>query len=230
MVKKHLFSLNAPANWPIERKERNFITRPSPGPHSLYRCLPLSLLIKNILKYAETTREVKAILNSGYILIDNKIRKDHKFPVGIMDVIQIKKTNENFRVIINKDNRYELNRINQEEAKLKPCKIINKKILKKGKIQLNLFDGRNILVDKNDYKVGDTLILDLEKNKIIKHLKLEKGSTVYITDGKYSGYLGKLENIIKKGMQRNTILFKADKEKLETLKDYAFAIPEDMIK
>ena len=186
MVKRHLFALNAPKNWPIEVKKQVWITRPNPGPHPLYRCLPLGILIKNLLHYARTSREVKVILNSGEILIDNKVRKDNKFPVGLMDLIEIKKTNEHFRLILNEDNKYQLNKVENKE-RLKPYKIIGKTILKKGKIQLNLFDGKNIIVDKNNYKVGDTIIFDLDENKIVNHLKLEKGSTVYITNGKYIG-------------------------------------------
>ena len=231
MAKRHLFSLNAPSNWPIERKKYVWVMRPNPGPHPLSQCLPLNIVIKSLLKYARSAREVRALLNSGEILVDNKIRKDKKFPLGLMDTISVKKTNEDFRLILNQDNKYELKKINKEESKQKPCKIVNKKILKKGKIQLNLFDGRNILVDKDTYKVGDTIILDLEKNKILDHLKLAKGSTVYITDGKYKGYFGKLQEIILEESNKvNKIFFVKDKNKIETLKDYAFVVPEDLFK
>ena len=144
MTKRHLFSLNAPANWPIERKKNVWITRPNPGPHPLNKCLPINILLKQLLKYARTAREVRTILNAGDIIIDNKVRKDYRFPVGIMDSISIKKTDENFRLFIDENNNYQLNKINKDEIKLKPCKIINKRILKKGKIQLNLYDGKNI--------------------------------------------------------------------------------------
>lgn len=231
MAKRHLFSLNAPKNWPIERKKYTWITRPSPGPHKLEKCLPLNLLIKHLLKYSRTARETRTILNSGEILVDNKIRKDQKFPIGIMDTIHVKKTKENFRLIVNQDNKYELKKITEAESKLKPCRIINKKTLKKGKVQLNLFDGRNILVDKDIYKVGDTVIFDLEKNKIVDHLKLDKGAMVYILDGKYIGHIGKVNDIVNEtGFKANKILFSVNKEKYETLKDYAFVIPEELNK
>lgn len=231
MAKRHLFSLNAPANWPIERKKNVWVTRPNPGPHPFNKCIPLSILIKNLLGYGRTLREIKTILNSGEIVVDNRIRKDYKFPVGLMDGIKIKKTNENFRLIINKNNKYELKKINDEELKFKPCKIINKKILKKGKVQLNLYGGRNIIVEKDSYNVGDTLLIDTEKNNIQDHLKLSKGSTVYIDDGKYIGTIGKIsEIIVEKSLAKNKILIAKDKEKIYTLKDYAFVIPEDMFK
>ncbi|MEK6835562.1 MAG: 30S ribosomal protein S4e [Nanoarchaeota archaeon] len=228
MAKRHLFSLNAPANWPIDRKKYTWITRPLPGPHPLHRCLPLSLVIHKLLGYAKTMREIKLILNQGEILIDKKVRKDYKFPVGIMDAIEIKKTNEAFRLIINNKNKYQLIKINKDNTKLKPCKIINKTTLNKGLTQLNLYDGRNIIVEKDGYKTGDTIILDLETNKIISHLKLEKGSLVYITDGKYTGNLAKIDSIINaKNLQPAKIVFTLDDKKLQTLKDYAFVINKE---
>ena len=231
MAKKHLFSLNAPKNWPIERKKQIWLTRPNPGPHPLNRCLPLSILLRNVLKYARTMREVKTILNEGGILIDSKIRKDYKFPVGLMDVIEVKKTNEFFRLILDENNKYSLIKLNKDNSDLKPYKIINKKILKKGKIQINLFDGKNLLVDKNDYKVGDTLIINIKDNKIVNHLKLSKGAIVYILDGQYTGSHGTLDDVsIQKGLQRNKIVFTKGKDRIETLRDYAFVIPEDLIK
>jgi len=231
MTKRHLFSLNAPSNWPIEKKKYKWIIRPNPGPHPLFRSIPLAILLKNLLKYARTSREVKNILNSGEILINNRVRKDPKFVVGIMDIIEIKKTNEIYMLIINERNKYELIKLSKAQANIKPCKIINKTILGKGKIQLNLYDGRNLLVDNNEYKVGDTILLDLEKNKILEHLKLGKGSTIYIMDGKYTGYIGKVNDIIlESGMKANKIIFTKDKEKIETLKDYAFVIPQDLFK
>jgi small subunit ribosomal protein S4e len=226
MVKKHLFSLNAPLNWPIKRKEHKWVTRPNPGPHQLKKSLPLGLLITGLLKYATTSREVKKILKDGVVIINNRVIKDKRFPVGILDNIEIK--NEYFRLIINPENKYQLKKINKEESKLKLCKIINKKILKKGIIQLNLYDGRNILVEKDQYKTGDTIIIDLEKNKIVSHLKLEKNSLVYLIGGKYAGTMGKVESISeRKGLQLAKLILKLDKKNIETLKDYAFVIDEN---
>lgn len=50
---------------------------------------------RNRLRLALNTREVNLILmdqEAGF-KIDNKIRRDHKFPVGVMDVISVVKTN-----------------------------------------------------------------------------------------------------------------------------------------
>ncbi|MEK6835042.1 MAG: 30S ribosomal protein S4e [Nanoarchaeota archaeon] len=231
MAKRHLFALNAPINWPIKRKEKKWVIRPNLGPHPLNKCLPLSLLIKGILNYATTAREVRKILQNQEIIINKRVIKDPKFPIGIFDNIEIKSKKEHFRLFINSENKYKLIKINENESKLKLCKIINKRILKKGLIQLNLYDGRNILVDKDSYKTGDTIVLDLENNKIVSHLKLEKNSLVYLMGGKYMGSTGKVELITEKnGLQPTRILLKSKDKDIETLKEFAFVIDQDTLK
>jgi small subunit ribosomal protein S4e len=42
-------------------------------------------------------KEVKYILKQRLVKIDGRVRTDHKYPAGFMDVIQIDKTGENFR-------------------------------------------------------------------------------------------------------------------------------------
>ena len=117
------------------------------------------------------------------------------------------------------EGKIDLIKINKEESLLKPCKIIGKTIVR-GKLQLNLFDGKNILADKNLYKVGDTLLLSLPGQKISKHLKLDKKSAIFLTGGKHIGEIGNVEDIIK-----NKVIYKNNKgDLIETSKKYAFVI------
>lgn len=219
MAKKHLKRLAAPKTWHIKRKRLKFIIRPVPGAHSLDRGLPLGLLLKEILNHANTTSEVKKILNNSEIKIDGKIRKDVRFSVGIFDTIEFTNINEYFRVILNRKGKLDLIKINKDEAVLKPCKIIGKTMVR-GKLQLNLFDGKNIFVDNNNYKVGDTVILSLPDKHVEKHLKLDKKSTIFLTGGKHIGEIGNVEDIIE-----DKIVYKdKDGELVETSKRYAFVI------
>ena len=127
--------------------------------------------------------------------------------------------NEYFRVILNKKGKIDLIKISKEESLVKPCKIIGKSMVK-GKLQLNLFDGKNIIVDKGPYKVGDSLVLSLPEQKIVNHLKLEKKSSIFLTGGKHIGETGNVEDIIE-----NKIIYKDENGSLiETSKDYAFVI------
>ena len=224
----HLKTLNAPKLWPVERKKTKFVAKSSPGPHPLNRGITLSLLLREILNYAKTTREIKKIINAKQIIIDKVPRKDHKFPVGIMDLIEIPKLNKSYRLIVNNKKKFVVNEVNGENSNLKPLKIIGKTTLKNNKTQLNLFDGRNIIVEKDSYKVGDTIIYNFAKNKIESYLKLGKKARVYIMDGKYQGRIGEVEDI-KKEVKNDRIVIKDKDGKFETLKKYTFVIDENVI-
>ena len=219
MAKDHLKRLAAPKTWPVKRKGIKFITKPVAGTHSLDTGMPVNLLLKEVLVYANTTREAKRILNANEVKIDGKIRKDFRFPVGIFDVIEFTNINECFRIIFNTKGKLDLIKINKEDAMLKPCKIIGKTMVR-GKLQLNLYDGRNIFADNDSYKVGDTVFLALPEQKINKHLKLAKKSTIFLIGGKHIGEIGNVEDIVE-----NKIIYKDQKGNLiETSKGYAFVV------
>merc|ERR1719192_3107242 len=56
------------------------------------------------------------------IKIDGKTRTDPKFPTGFMDVVQIEKTGENFRIIYDVKGRFTVHRITASEAAYKLCR------------------------------------------------------------------------------------------------------------
>jgi len=63
--KKHLKRVFAPKSWMLEKTGGNWCTRPSQGPHKLRESMPLSLVLRNRLKYALTAREARVILNDN---------------------------------------------------------------------------------------------------------------------------------------------------------------------
>lgn len=58
--------------------------RPSQGPHKLRECLPLSLILKQRLKYALTRREVLMICMRRLVAVDGKVRTAINYPAGFM--------------------------------------------------------------------------------------------------------------------------------------------------
>lgn len=58
--------------------------RPSPGPHKLRECLPLTVFLRNRLKYALTGQEVTSIVKQRAIQVDGKVRTDETYPAGFM--------------------------------------------------------------------------------------------------------------------------------------------------
>jgi len=219
MVKNHLKRLIAPKTWKIKRKGIKFIVRPNIGPHSLSTSMPITIVIRDLLGYAKTRREVKNILQNKEVLVDGIRRKDSSFPVGLFDVVRIKDTKEQFRVMLDNKGNIELLKIDEKGAGIKPYKIAGKTKTKK-KTQLNLFDGRNIILDKDEYKVGDTVVVDLSKKEIKTNIAFKKGSMVYLIAGKHTGSIGFIEDIAGK-----KIIYKTEKGSVfETLKKYAFVI------
>jgi len=218
-IKKHLSRLAMPNSWKTKRKGKKWITRPLPGQHSLELGIPLNLLIRDILSYTKTTKETRYILNNQKVLVDQKRRKDHRFIVGLMDVVSIPKIKENFRLLLDKKGKIIAFSIEDKESKIKPCKVKGKTMLKKEKLQLNLFDGKNIISKQKDINVGDTVLIELPSQKIKDSFKFEEGATIYLTGGKHVGETGTIEKI-----KDNLITYKRDKNKFETLKKYAFVI------
>ena len=92
-------------------------------------------------------------------------------------------------------------------------------MLKKSKLQVNLFDGRNIIVKAKDIKVGDSVLLSLPKQKLEKVLKLEKGAYAFMIKGGHVGETGIVEEITK-----NSIKIKSKNSVFETTKDSVFVL------
>lgn len=97
----------------LDKLSGKYATRPSQGPHKLRECIPLAVLLKNRLKYALARKDVFSIVRDkeGMIKIDNKIRRDPRFPLGIMDVVTIEKTGEYFRILYDTKGRYQAHKI-----------------------------------------------------------------------------------------------------------------------
>ena len=220
MVKRHLKRYFAPRKWSIKRKGLVYITRNNSGPHSTKTSIPLNIILRDLLCYSNTTKESKNILNRKNVLVDGIRRKEHKFPVGLFDVIEFKDINKSYRIILNNKDKLSLIEIDKD-ANIKPCKIINKTPIK-GKIQLNLNDGKNIIFEKDGYKTGDSVFLELPKLTIKKHISLKKNVLIYLTGGKHISETGKVKDIIG-----NRIMYERENgDIVETLKEYAFVIGE----
>ncbi len=225
MGRNHLSRIAAPNSWFLGRKSNKWVTRPSPGPHSLAGCVPLSFVLRNMLNYAKTKKEINKILNDGDLIVDKKVRKGYKFPVGLMDVIEIPKLKEVYRVIYNSAGHLDLVQIAITESPLKLLKVVRKNVIKGGKMQLTFHDGRNILVDKFEGSVGDSALYDFEKRDVVKWLKMENGVLVYLTGGKHIGTFGILKGVIKEeDLQKAKVMVEISSAEYTTLMKYAFIV------
>jgi small subunit ribosomal protein S4e len=223
--RKHLKRYKAPKHWPIHPKENKWTVKPNAGPHAIEESLPLLLIVRDILGVADNSREAKRIINNGDILVDGRIRKDYKYPVGFMDVIEIPKTKSVYRVLPDEKGRLILHPITKKNKEFKLCKITNKTTINGGKTQLNLHDGRNYL-DEGDYKAGDVVILKIPEQKVNEVISFEDGTIGLITGGKHIGEIGRIKeiNITKSSMPNTVEMETDDKKTFLTLKDYVFVI------
>ena len=196
---QHLSRLAAPATWPIKRKGIKWLVKVSPGPHGMEYSMPLLIYLRDLLNITKNIAETKKVLSKGLVKVNSKVRRKIRFPVGLFDVIEIPSMKKYWRVILNKRGKLDIIEISETEAKLIPLKIVSKSTLKKGRIQLNLSNGWNLLNGKN-YSIGDVLILNTEKGDIVKHLKLEKGKLVYIIGGKHIGNLAIFKDVKEVGL------------------------------
>ena len=224
----------APRFWPIHRKEAVWIVRPSSGPHSLEKCLPLSLVLRDILKVAETRKEAKKIISQGKVYVDGKVRRKDDFPVGLMDVISMPDLNKFYRVLPSHKGLF-LNPISKEEARFKLLRVEDRTIVKNGTSQFALHDGTNLRVKAEDlenpeiiYESFATLKLGLPEKQILDQLKTKKGNIAVITGGKNIGKQGKIVEIEKAvAKKRRNALVVIEDEKgdhYQTILDFVFSI------
>jgi len=227
--RKHLKRYKAPKSWPIHPKEDTWTVKPAPGSHAIEDSLPLLVIIRDILGLADNSREAKRIINTGNVLIDGRAVKDYKFPVGFMDVLTIPKTEENYRILLDTKGRLTLHPISAEDASYKLAKVVNKSTIKGGKTQLNLHDGRNVLVDEDVYAGQDVICIGIPEQEIKENFKFEDGVVVLVTGGKHTGELGKIQEVIvdESSKPNTAIIEKANGDSFLTLKEYAFVIGKD---
>jgi len=220
----HLKRYAMPKHIPLPRKTETFIVRAMPGPHKIAWSMPLQVLLRDVLKLAETAAEARIILRAGKVLVDKKPRKEPKFPVGLMDVIEIPELGQQFRIVSGKRGM-ELEKITGDESKTKLCRILGKTVIKGGVQQLNLSDGRNILAGKkSSYKAGDSVVIGLPGQEILKHYSFEKGTPAFISAGRNIGTAGIIKKAKRKKnmLEKSIVILESGGRDIVTLFDYVF--------
>ena len=221
-MKKHIKRMAAPRSWAVPRKTSHWVSKPSPGPHGLDESMPLLSVVRDMLKLCDNSREARFIIGGRNVAIDGRIVTDYKFPVGLMDVVTLLKTKQSYRMLVDYKAKLQLVSIDDSEKGWKLSRIDGKQVVKKGKVQLTLHDGRCILLAKDQYKTGDVLKIELPSQKVVKVFKLEKGSTALLIGGSHPGSVQTIENYqIMRGSASNIVTFK---EGFETVKENVFVV------
>lgn len=194
----HITRFEAPWFLNISKKEYKWTVRAEPGPHPIQRAIPLAILIRDYLQLALTLKEAKRIIASGKVYVDGRPRKSYKYPVGLMDVIYIKGLEKYYRIVPDVHRVIVPIEIDKEEATYKLVRVRNKTTVKGGKIQLNLEDGRNILLPPEEaakYKTLETLKIEIPSQNILAKFEIAPGNYAVIIGGKNVGVHGKIKDI-----------------------------------
>jgi len=233
--RRHLKRKPAPAFWPIHRKEAVWTVKPNAGPHSIARSIPLTLVLRDMLGLAKTRGEVKAIVSREKVMVDGKVQKEELFPTGLMDVISIPDVEKWYRMLPS-EKGLTLHPISRDEAGFKLCRVENKIILNGGNLQLNLHDGRNMLIRLKDpkkpeedvFKTLDTMKIGLPNQEVLGHLKLTEGVQALIVGGKNIGRHGKIVAVEhREGQKRKNALITIEDSKgnrFQTTIEYVFVV------
>ena len=184
----------APRYWQVNRKSARFILNTMPGPHTRKFSYPIGVVLRDLLHVCSNIREVKRSLNKGLISVDGKMIRHPNFPIGLMDTLEIKPSNQSYRFVPSNGIPLFPIKINSDEKNLKLEKIKSKVTSKESLYQYCLHDGRTFL-SKESYNVNDTCLIDLPKFGIKNHVPLKEGCTVIVTRGENAGNIGKVEEI-----------------------------------
>jgi len=190
---------------------------------------------REVLGLAKTRKEAKKIISQGKILVDGKVVRDERFPTGLMDVVSIPELKMNYRIVPSPKGLI-LHPIKKDEAKFKMCRIDSKKTIEQGHIELNLHDGRNLLIHVEEprkpvediYSTLDTVKISVPEQEILEHLKLQKGMLAAFVDGNNIGKYGTITSVEEQAGQKRRdflITIKSEAEEtFQTILNYAFVV------
>jgi small subunit ribosomal protein S4e len=182
----------------------------------------IGVILRDVLKVTKNMHEAKKIVNAGKVKVDNIIRYNVNFAVGLMDTIELVSSQQKvYRLVPSKSLLLSPIEISDNEKTLKLLKINNKTIIKGNKIQYGFHDGKTI-ISEAIYSVGDTCLVKVPELEIIETMKLQSDCLAILTRGDNAGSIGKIQEI-KEGT------FSLPKRVIISVDSRLLEIPIDMI-
>ena len=180
-----------PKSWPIFRKGTKYVVKPM----SHFKLgIPVLVVLRDALKIAQTRKEAKKMIHGKNVLLNSKVIKDEREGVVLFDVITLNPMKKSYRLGLSGNGKFILEEVKDSESGSKIAKILNKKVLKGKKTQLNLSDGRNFLSDI-ECKVNDSVLINFKDKKIDKCVPLKEKAGVVVFAGKHAGKRGNIEKM-----------------------------------
>ena len=223
MSSSHMKRLTMPRSWPLPRKSSVWIQKPNPCGHPLDLCMPMGVILRDVLGVAQNRREAKKILHSMLVMGDGAIETDIGRGVGLMDVLTV--GDVSYKCVLDPNGKLRYRTIPAKEALTKICRVMGKTTIKGAKTQVQLHDGRNLLFNENpEYKTGDSLVISLPDQEVKSYHKFEEGSIAYLTGGNHIGELATVRGQdIKRSSKANEVQF----DDFGTISDYVFIISDE---
>ncbi len=205
----------APMFWGIKRKLNRFVVTVDPGPHPKNYSIPLAVFLRDKLQVVFTLREAKSIIYNRMVTVDGTIRRSIHHGIGLMDVIQLQNVFDIYRLVPQNGKVLTPIKVIENEKSKKIIKVTSKTTVKGGKTQVGFHDGRTMLVEQN-ISVGDSCLISIPEQKILKIIKLENECQALIIKGMNSGKIGTIKDI-KKGtfLLPRRVLIIIDKQQIE---------------
>jgi len=153
----------------------------------------------------------------------------------LMDIITIPDNNKSYQVLPSEKGLF-LKSVESNEASFKLYRIEDKTLVKTAKMQLDLHDGSNYLVDGTESKIPgkivyttlDVLKLSIPDRELLGHSKLDVGASVIVIGGKNMGKVGKIHKIEKQADKKRRDLIVTIKDEngdqLQTILDFVFVL------
>ncbi len=230
----HLKRLAAPVVFDISAKEKKFAPRPVPGPHLRGYSVPLLIVVRDWLRYASTAREAEKVIFQGKLLVDGRVVREPRFPVGLMDVLSIPETKENYRMLPVYKRGLKLIEIDPEESGFKIGLIVRKLHVKGGALQFTLHDGRNVLVKnptERDRAVNtwDSFKVSVPENRVLAHLPLEAGRYALIYRGSRAGLHGPIVDYerVRRYPAKQLVTVVTSEGEISTILDYVMVVGDE---
>ena len=202
----HQKRLPAPKHYPIQRKQNTYVSTIK-GSRSSENAVPAVLVLRDVLEYADTEKEAKEIVRNGDLLRNGEPIRDIKEGIGILDVVEIPKTEEAYRVI--RKGKY-LNFVSVDDSDKVAAKVTDKDV-EGDEYVYRLHNGENYRTG-DEFSTQSTLVF----NGGVEELPLEDGATVLVTGGKHAGETAELKEIRKGGMKSDTGVIAEEDEEFET--------------
>ena len=184
----------APQFWGITRKDKRFVVTVKPGPHRKEIAIPTAVFLRDMLQIVTSLREAKATIYSGKVKVDGVIRKSLHHAIGLMDIVELENVPQAYRLVPKDGKLLQPVPVDEAEKSKKMARVRSKTVIKNGKIQIGLHDGRSIITD-TEINIGDTCVIEVPGQKIIDIIKLEAGNQALVTRGINAGQVGKIKSV-----------------------------------